>query len=616
MASTPCEGKIEVFVAKKIYTLNEGWPLATAIAVKDGRIVGLGSLEDLKPWLESKENTAGYTINRTFENKYMYPGFIDPHMHPLIGGMAASLPCLAYYDQPCPYNNAHTGLRSVDDIKEKIKKTLREKAGEDKDRPVLFWGYDQVAMGGHLDSDFFDYLEEETDPCYHRNVAIWDASLHYAYVNKRTLKWACVVCKDAKEKGGEGVRTRFVTRDNGEEDEELTGCFLGNNAMSCIMGKITDIVIDGQFSIDAMKRTVDLACLHGATTVSELGMGLVNLEKEEQLLPYVFNHKKCPLRCVVVTLADAVVAKFNSDTKPLSLARSEAVNYVQTLNKHTSTPTLQYNGCKFFTDDAFVGLTMQMCCCPGYIDGHKGIWLAERGIPYFERVLPWWKAGVQIHVHSNGDEGQNATLELLQDLQNEAPRFDHRFTFEHYGMSTVAHARRVKALGACASVNIYYPYLRGELNEAHLGTDRSHMASRLGTLVRHGIPTAVHTDTPIAPPNPLEEIWVAVNRVSAKDLTKVLAPEERISRLAALKMVTIDAAYVLQKDHLLGSLEAGKYADFTILEDDLFEVPEMKIRDIEIWGTVMGGVPMKRGYKWSLDDGKKTGGNDDKEAKL
>eukprot|EP01059_Diplonema_ambulator_P011072 TRINITY_DN21040_c0_g1_i1.p1 TRINITY_DN21040_c0_g1~~TRINITY_DN21040_c0_g1_i1.p1 ORF type:complete len:621 (+),score=204.16 TRINITY_DN21040_c0_g1_i1:32-1864(+) len=596
------DGPIVVYVAKKIYTLNEGWPECTAVAVRGGKVLGVGDVEGLKPWLESDENKDGFVIDRTFKDKFMYPGFIDPHMHPLIGGMAASLPCIAYYDQPCPYSPGHKGVCTMDALRQRIKGVLRDDPNPDPERPVLFWGYDQVAMDGHLDSDFFDFLDEEKDPRYHRPIAIWDASMHYAYINKRAIKWSGLCCSVVKEKGGEGVKTRT----NKDGEEELAGCFLGNHALSCgIFSKITNVIIDGPFSIRAMKRTVDLACRNGCTTVSELGLGLVNLDSERELMPHVFNDKKCPVRCIVVTLADAVVAKFKNDKKPLELARQEAVDYVQSLKTYESTDTLHFNGCKFFTDDAFVGLTMQMCCCPGYIDGHKGIWLAERGVPYVERVMPWWKAGVQIHVHSNGDNGQNATLELLQNLQNEVPRFDHRFTFEHYGMSTVAHATRVKALGACASVNIYYPYLRGELNEAHLGTDRAHMASRLGTLVRNGVKTALHTDTPIAPPNPLEEIWVAVNRVSAKNLNKVLAPAERVSRMDALKMVTLDAAYVLQKDDVLGSIEAGKYADFTILEEDIFEVDAMRIRDIKIWGTVMGGVVRPRGYDWFLEDGSK-----------
>ena len=134
-----------------------------------------------------------------------------------------------------------------------------------------------------------------------------------------------------------------------------------------------------------------------------------------------------------------------------------------------NTAKLFYNcGVKFFTDDAFLALTMQMGH-PGYVDGHKGIWNTGPGGPgltYVRNMLPWWRAGFRIHVHSNGDAAQDATLQALGDLQALCPRFDHRFCFEHFGSSSLSLIRRLKALGANASVNPYYIHLRGEVSDS------------------------------------------------------------------------------------------------------------------------------------------------------
>ena len=75
---------------------------------------------------------------------------------------------------------------------------------------------------------------------------------------------------------------------------------------------------------------------------------------------------------------------------------------------------------------------------------------------FIDAMRPWWKAGFQIHVHSNGSGGNQITLDALASLQAETPRFDHRFSFEHFGISSTAQGRQLKALGALVSTNPYY----------------------------------------------------------------------------------------------------------------------------------------------------------------
>jgi hypothetical protein len=148
-------------------------------------------------------------------------------------------------------------------------------------------------------------------------------------------------------------------------------------------------------------------------------------------------------------------------------------------------------------------------------------------------------------------------------------------------------ARRLARLGGVASVNPHYLYYRSEFNAPYLGTDRAYTAARLRTLVDAGVPTSLHADTPVAPPFPLVEVWIAVNRFGLSG--NVRGPEERISVDQALRMVTIDAAFTLGVEDKVGSIAPGKFADFAVLEQDPFEVPKEKIRDIKVWGTVVGG---------------------------
>lgn len=202
-------------------------------------------------------------------------------------------------------------------------------------------------------------------------------------------------------------------------------------------------------------------------------------------------------------------------------------------------------------------------------------------------MLPFWRAGCRIHVHSNGDAAQDATAEVLASLLQACPRFDHRFCFEHYGMSNESLNRRLASLGATAAVNPYYPYHRGRINTPFLGKDRALSASALKSIISAGVPVAMHTDTPVAPPRPLEEMWIAVNRKT--DQGADFAPAECVSVYEAMRMKTVDAAYVHGLDAVLGSIAPGKFADFAVLSANPLDVPPIELRDIHCWGTVVGG---------------------------
>lgn len=108
-------------------------------------------------------------------------------------------------------------------------------------------------------------------------------------------------------------------------------------------------------------------------------------------------------------------------------------------------------------------------------------------------------------------------------------------------------------------------------------------AARLKTLLDEGVVVSLHTDTPVAPPRPLEEVWIAVNRSGAIS-GKVLGPAERVPVERALRMVTIDAAYTLGVEDKVGSIRAGKFADLIVRT-----VPPMSIRDVPVIATVLGG---------------------------
>ncbi len=547
---------IKVFVAKKVITMDPGWPNATAIAVKDGKILSVGSLQDLKPWLDHYP----HVIIDTFKDKVIMPGFIEPHGHPIIGGITLTRPLLVYRDTLNPYGPAFDGLKSKSEAIVKLQEYEANMGQNGTNQTLFVWGYDPTTMGERLSVDDLDSVSKD------RPIVVWDASEHEAYANTAAMKKHNIT--------SESTRINGVGADaNGEPN----GQFIGAKAASLILAPEIEDIATPESLQEILHYIVDLSRQGGITTTSELAMGIVlGVEEEAKILKQFFDDPTTPMR--VVAVVDGLSAGIEK--------KSEAINYSLSLHNNNSSDKTIFNGVKFFSDDSFLSLKMQPNY-PGYIDNHTGLWNNAPGEDFVKLILPWWLSGFQIHIHTNGGASQDSVLHSLAALQNEKPRFDHRFTFDHYGLSTSSQALKLKALGAVASVNPYYVYLRGELNEKFIGTDVAEKAARLGTLTNASVPTTLHSDTPIGEPRPLEWVWIAVNRLGLSG--EVLAPSERVTVDDALKMITVNAAFALGMDDKIGSIEPGKFADFVILDQDPYEVQPGKIRDIGVWGTVVEG---------------------------
>ncbi len=551
-AAAQDKGAITVFVAKKIVTMDPGWPAGTAVAVRDGRVLSVGTLDDLKPWLDKSP----YTIDRTFADKILFPGFVEAHGHPIIGGTALTRPLLTYLPEPSPYGPGFPGVKTKPEALAKLREYVSRATSPDE--TVLAWGYDVIAMGGaHLDKNELDTISA-TQP-----ILVWDASEHFVYANSAALKKYNVTRDDTKLIG-------IMAGPDGEPN----GQFLGEKAAQRILQQTMAELLQPNVALANMRFLMDLSRQNGITTTSELAFGLIDLPLEEALFQKYFNDPMSPMRCVVVTDAASLVA--GKGDQALAYAKSLASR---------STDKLIFNGVKFFADDAFLSLGM-VIENPGYTDGRQGLFMTAPD-QMVAAMRPWWEAGFQINVHTNGNGGNRATINALDGLMAQKPRTDHRFALHHYGISTPEMARRVARLGGIASVNPYYLYARSEFNAPYIGTDRAYDAALLRTLVDAGVPTSLHSDTPVAPPRPLEEVWIAVNRFGLSG--EVRGPQERVSVDQALRMVTTEAAFAHGMEDKVGSIAPGKYADFAVLEQDPYAVAKEDIRDIKIWGTVLGG---------------------------
>jgi predicted amidohydrolase YtcJ len=247
---------------------------------------------------------------------------------------------------------------------------------------------------------------------------------------------------------------------------------------------------------------------------------------------------------------------------------------------------------KLFADGAIYSQAMQLT--GGYKDGHKGAWMMDPD--FFARTFRvYWDLGYQIHIHVNGDAGLDMVLDQLEINMRRLPRSDHRTVIVHFAVSRPEQVVRIKRLGAIVSGNPYYPVaLADNYRTNGLDPERADIMVRMGDVERAGISYSYHSDMPMAPAQPLFLMWSGVNRITNNG--NVRGPEQRVSRLGALKAVTIAAAYSLRMENEVGSILPGKLANFTILSDNPVTIDAMEIKDIKVWGTVHEGrvLPVKQ----------------------
>ncbi len=546
---------LTVFPAAKIHTMDAGRPTGEAVAVADGRIISVGTIESMQPWLRRHP----HTIDDRYRDKIILPGFIDPHTHLRLSGTYMGLSYVGPIDSASP-----TGLRKGLPSRDAVLNQLRSLAAEhgDPSEPVLAWGYDPASQDGHLDRDMLDAISD--------TVPLWVVAYapHIIYCNSPMLELIGV----DDDSVGHGIG-RYP-------DGRLNGWFVETEATGKASRPVAGKLYTAGFGRAAVDRMGAVAKDAGITTTADLIWGLGGgFDAEWDDHAAAIAEGTFPLRIFMIPFEGSLVREFGDDMIDYLATRRAAGN--DRLNTH---------GVKYINDGSYPSMTLVMNE-PGYLDGDT----AHTGeIPWedvVQRMLPFWKAGVQIHSHANGDRTVDMTLDALSELQRRHPRFDHRFTIEHYCLSNPAQAKRLAALGGLASVNIYFVHFRAQLHADHgFGPDRSEATARLGSLERAGVTFALHSDfnLVVTPLSPLTAAWCAVNRIGADGET-VLAPGERISVDRALRAITVDAAHVLNRDDRLGSIEVGKYADFTVLDDDPYEVDPAELNRIGVHDTVLEG---------------------------
>ena len=536
---------ITIFEARKIITMNPSCPSATHVAVRDGRILGAGTVDELARW-------GAHTLDRRFADHVLMPGLVEGHSHASEGAMWRFVYC-GFFDRTDPSGVLWTGAPDIEAVVARL--ALAEAKLTDPSAPLTGWALDPIYYGDRRVTRA-DLDRVSTS----RPIGIMHASGHIMNVNTKALELAAMlrpgINHDGVPLGADGLPT---------------GEMKGPQAMTPLgphVGLDRGLLAGDEPGLRDFAR---LCVRKGVTTAADLA----NLLPDD---------------AVEMMLRVTGEARFPARIVPLRILRNgspaEVIAHAKALGKR-ATDRLRLGRVKIVVDGSIQGFSARLRW-PGYINGQPpGLWYIapEQLAEAFDLAL---SAGVQIHAHTNGDEATELVLDTLGEALKRNPSPDHRFTLQHCQLADAAQFRRMKVLGMCVNLFPNHHFYWGDQHyETTVGPERAERMNACATALANGVPMAIHSDAPVTPLGPLFTAWCAVNRLTASGRT--LGEAEKISVADALRAITLGAAYTLKLDEELGSIDVGKRADFAILDDDPLAAPPAKLKDVGVWGTVLGG---------------------------
>jgi predicted amidohydrolase YtcJ len=544
-----------LFPARRVITMEPRSPDATAVAVSGQRITAVGSFEDLRGFGDAR-------VDETFADAVVCPGFIDQHLHPILGATTLATEVIAPEEWALP-GRVFPAAQSEEEYRRALQEA--EQSLTDSQTWLFSWGYHPL-WHGHLDRVALDEISRA------RPIAVWHRSCHEWFLNSAAIEaWGIT----PEQMTGDGRASTMVNIEKGHWWE--TG-------LNLLLPKLAPTFMSTDRLTAGLRQLVSYLHGNGVTAINEPGI-MWDIEPW-QLYQQILGAEDTPFLSTFL-----VDARSQADAG-MDPADAVADAEAQVARAGTGKVRLLPKQVKLFADGAIISQRMQMM--QPYLDDagqpdphHHGEWMmAPDTFSAFAKV--YWDAGWQLHIHVNGDAGLDFVLGVLEHCMAEHPRQDHRTVIVHFANSTEDQIDRIARLGAVVSANSYYPVGFADKFSRHgLGPARADTMVRSASVLRRGIPLSYHSDLPMGPADPLTLAWCGVNRLTPSG--RVVGPEQRISVHQALRAITIESAYSWRMENELGSIAAGKLANFTVLGEDPYAVEPQLLHRIPVLGTIYAG---------------------------
>ena len=523
----------------RVITMDANKPAADTLFVQDGRIAWVGMAKDQPQGLLDNEADL-QRIN--LQGKTVLPGFVEPHMH---------LPPLAML-----HRFSNVGPNRFATTEEALAQLRDDAAEVEAGEWVVGRQFDPSLQEGpdYLTKDLLDTVSTE------HPVFVYNASLHLAYCNSLALDIAGIDTNTEDPPNAELGRT---------ESGEPNGVLKAGPAMALVARH--NPKLREQNLAEACLGVFNTANRVGITMLCDQGTGTFQGVGELALYQSLNDSGQMTAR-FRYSVSQAAAAKWDE----AEIEWGEGDEWVRR------------TGWKIVSDGSNQGRTG--------LQRESFVGSDSTGMAYIEKdeldaaVEKRLRDGWAVCVHANGDAAIDRVLDAFAKAKAKGlDPAEKRCRIEHCSILHDEQITKMQELGLSPSFLIGHVHYWGKaFVEDIFGPEKAAKLDRTGACEDLGIRWTVHSDDPVTEMNPLRCIENAVTRNMWRS-DQLLSPEERVPVEAALRAMTIDAAWQCHSDHEVGSLEVGKFADFVVLAEDPLAVEPERLAQIQVLETWVGG---------------------------
>jgi predicted amidohydrolase YtcJ len=508
-----------------IHTVNARQPHAEALAIADGRILAVGSNDEVKALASAGSKKLD------LEGKTVLPGFIDAHAHPAESG------------------REHLSMVACDsDSIGSIQADLRRRAVQTPQNEwVLGFLYDDGKTPHPLTRAELDAAVPD------HPVLVRHRGGHTVFVNSRALELAGVNENTPDPQGG-----RFARDASGRHNG-----YVADNA-TAVFDKLVHLEYTRDDYREGVKLISKMLAQKGVTSVGDATTSTEDLQayQDARDAGELGTRAYCLMQLATLDrmIAAGVRTGFGDEWVRVGAVKQFADG---SISERTARLSQAYDG------------------MPGYF----GLLLESREELY-ENARKAHAAGWQLATHANGDVAIDEVLGVYEQVQRENPRHDPRFRIEHCTLVNPSLVARMRALKVIPVTFSCYVYFHGDVMHFY-GDERLMRMFAMRDLIDAGLHPPDSSDYTASPSEPMMWLQSQVTRTDPRGHT--WGANQRITVEEAIRAGTLNGAYASFEENLKGSLEAGKLADLVVLGQDPMSVEPGSLMKIPVERTMVGG---------------------------
>ncbi len=519
----------------RIWTGNPAQPWAQAVAIRDERIITVGTNAQIAA------KSGPLTKRVDLQGGFAMPGFNDAHIHFLGGALRLSQLDL-------------NGSNSLAEMQARLKKF----AADNPEAPWLLgfgWQYSWIPGGLPARADIDMVVGSR--PVY---LVAYDG--HTGWANSKALEVAGVSKDTAFSGFGEIVR---------DANGQPTGV-LKESAQGLVRSKIPPTTRAQR--LDALRRALEMAVSLGITSIQNAHGSREDVELYQDLL------ERGQLSLRVSVAMDATPQTTEADIQNFAA-----------IAKEFHGPRLRVGAIKLMMDGVIETHTAAMLA--PYSDQPETSGRPQYTQEQADNIVAWAdRAGLQVYIHAIGDRAVRMSLDAFENAKKVNGKKDSRFRVEHIETIAAADVPRFQQLDVMASMMpIHADPGTNDVWERAAGAERTQRAFAWKLLERAGARLVFSSDWPSAiSVKPVDGLHTAVTRTTAEGQPPGgWMPEQRLTLETALANYTRSGAYAQFAEKTLGTIEPGKFADIIVLSEDPFKIKPSELHALRVRKTVFNG---------------------------